>query len=59
MNYECVANENMILYKTLGKMEKMLNDIKKVYIDFDFNNTHYNEIYEKLKLIYEIIEDKK
>lgn len=59
MNYESLANENMILYKTLCKMEKMLNNIKKVYTDFDFNNTYYNEIYDKLKTIYEIIEDKK
>lgn len=59
MNYESLANENMILYKTLSKMEKMLNNIKKVYNDFDFNDTHYNEIYDKLKTIYEIIEDKK
>lgn len=58
MTYETLANENMILYKSLAKATEKLDKIKKIYNDYDFNNANYNELYKRFIKIYEILEEK-
>lgn len=59
MTYESLVNENMVLYRSLAKATNMLDEIKKVYENFNFFDTNYREMYEKLMKIYEILEVKK
>lgn len=58
MTYETLANENMILYKSLAKATSKLDSIKRIYKDFDFNNANYNELLKRFIKIYELLEDK-
>lgn len=58
MTYETLANENMILYKSLARATNLLDEIKKVYKDFDFNNANYNELLKRFIKIYELMEEK-
>lgn len=58
MNYETLANENMILYKSLARSTKKLDKIKEIFKDFNFFDTNYKEMYEKLLKIYEVMEEK-
>lgn len=58
MTYETLANENMILYRSLAKATNKLDSIKKVYKNFDFNNANYNELLKRFIKIYELLEDK-
>lgn len=59
MTYETLANENMILYKSLAKATNKLDAIKMVYKNFDFNNANYNELLKRFIKIYELLEDKR
>lgn len=59
MTYETLANENMILYKSLAKATNKLDSIKMVYKNFDFNNANYNELLKRFIKIYELLEDKR
>ena len=58
MNYETLANENMILYRSLARSTKKLDKIKEIFKDFNFFDTNYKEMYEKLLKIYEVMEEK-
>lgn len=58
MNYETLANENMILYRSLARSTKKLDEIKEIFKDFNFFDTNYKEMYEKLLKIYEVMEEK-
>lgn len=58
MNYETLANENMILYRSLARSTKKLDEIKEIFKDFNFFDTNYIEMYEKLLKIYEVMEEK-
>lgn len=58
MKYETLANENMILYRSLAKSTKKLDEIKNIFKDFNFFDTNYKEMYEKLLRIYEVMEEK-
>lgn len=58
MTYETLANENMILYKSLAKATNKLDSIKMIYKNFDFNNANYNELLKRFIKIYELLEDK-
>lgn len=58
MKYETLANENMILYRSLARSTKKLDEIKEIFKDFNFFDTNYKEMYEKLLKIYEVMEEK-
>lgn len=58
MKYEVLANENMILYRSLAKTTKKLDEIKNIFKDFNFFDTTYYEMYQKLLKIYEVMEEK-
>lgn len=58
MKYEVLANENMILYRSLARSTKKLDEIKNIFKDFNFFDTNYKEMYEKLLKIYEVMEEK-
>lgn len=58
MKYEVLANENMILYRSLAKSTKKLDEIKNIFKDFNFFDTTYYEMYQKLLKIYELMEEK-
>lgn len=58
MKYEVLANENMILYRSLAKSTKKLDEIKNIFKDFNFFDTTYYEMYQKLLKIYEVMEEK-
>lgn len=56
LTYEGLQKENIILYRTLAKKTKQIEEIKKILKDVNFFDISYKELYDKLLKIYEITE---
>lgn len=57
MSYETLSNENILLYKSLARSTAKLDNIKKVFNNFNFFDTNSVEMFSKLLKIYEIMEE--
>lgn len=56
LTYEGLQKENIILYRTLAKKTKQIEEIKKILKDVNFFDISYKELYDILLKIYEITE---